>query len=155
MKTTPNAFRVIKKDFVEAYKNGDLSSVPGLEGYHFNQDTIVNNCDYDPTKSYLHFFSNYNDANDFLEDQHYDNRQEYVICEFIFDDEFLKNNQYIGRYFSMINLKDVIRDEYIFPTDYYSKDNFIGKASPSDYKKKVNYDPDNYSDYIFGEFFGM
>lgn len=140
-----NTFRVIRKDLLEAYKSGDLSSVPNLEGYNFNAIKRVNTYDYDHTKKYLHFFSSYSVAKQYLDDLPKTNNDEYIICEFHFDSEFLRQNKFKGRYYSKEEMKEIFRDEYIFSTEHYSKENFLKIASPDDYSKEYGYDPDSYS----------
>ena len=149
-----NAFRVIKKDLVNFYKSGDLTTVPFLEGFNFNRDKIVNSFSYDHNQKYLHFFDSYGNAKNYLKDTHYANQDDYCICEFYFDEEFLKNNKFQGNYFSKIEMKEVIRDEYIFPIQFYQKENFLKISDPSDYSKHINYNPDNYDDYDIGSIYG-
>lgn len=144
-----NAFRVIPKELFEAYKTGNIDAIPNLEGFNFNQgENVVNTYTYDPNKKYLHFFSDFHDAETYLEDmEELKPGIEFCICAFRFDDAFLAQNKYQGRYYSYAEGKEVFRDEYIFTTDNYNaKENFIGTATPATYgeKGKVYYDPDNY-----------
>lgn len=149
-----NAFRVLRKEFVDYYKTGDLSQLPNLEGFYFNRERTVNTYTYDPNIKYLHFFDCYASAKSYLEETHFDHQDEYCICEFWFPEELLNQTKFQGKYFSKIEMRDVFRDEYIFPINFYTKDNFIKISSPDDYSKQYNYDPDNYSDYNFGNLFG-
>lgn len=85
-----NAFRVIKKELLEAYKTGDVSQIPNLEGFNYNKKKTVNTFYYDNNEQYLHFFDTYSNAKQYLNDLPHNKNDEYCICEFYFDDEFLQ-----------------------------------------------------------------
>lgn len=144
-----NAFRVIPKELFEAYKTGNIDAIPNLEGFNFNQgENVVNTYTYDPNKKYLHFFGDFHEADTYKKNISKVNRkQEYCICAFHFDEQFLAENKFAGCYYSEVEYDDVMIEEYIFPVEHYNaKENFVGIADPETYEKKgkVYYDPDNY-----------
>lgn len=42
-------------------------------------------------------------------------------------------------------MKEVFRNEYIFPSKFYSKENFLKISDSNDYMNNAEYDPDSYS----------
>lgn len=58
---------------------------------------------------------------------------------------FCKKNKFQGRYYSKVEMKEVFRNEYIFPSKFYSKENFLKISDSNDYMNNAEYDPDSYS----------
>lgn len=146
------AYRTIFAEYQKFYKDGKLDKLPNIEGRNYikDKDSRCNNFNYDPETRYLHFFSNYHDAEEYAKALKKDfPSKKLLILKFKLPENLIQKS-YLGRYFSFAEMRDVDRKEYIFPAEEYRAAFFIGEAGEGDREKNmVHYDPDSYGGGFF------
>ena len=130
-----NAYRVISRKELEAYRSGDFSAVPNLDGAYMKEAFKgMNKNQYLDDVKYLHFFKLLGDAKNYISEMRSVAPDvDFCILEFNFDDEMLKQLAGTGFYFSNAYRKTVSIPEYIVPLEVYdAKSNFIGEVGPEE-----------------------
>ena len=130
-----NAYRVVSRDTLEAYKSGNFSAVPNLDGAYMKKNfESMNKNQYLDDVKYLHFFKHMGDARDYLEElQEVAPGVDFCVLEFNFDEKMLKQLAGTGFYYSKAYRKQVPITEYVVPVDVYdAKANFIGEVAPGE-----------------------